>query len=76
MLNCHCVENESNTPDFILAQYLVGCLILFRNTVNKRERWYGRDPSTGPAGINTGNIPIRLDDPQGAPADLSQIDNS
>jgi len=40
LLNCHCVENESNTPDFILAQYLIGCLRSFETAVQQREKWY------------------------------------
>jgi len=46
-------ENGSNTPDFILADYLASCLAAFDRAVQARERWYGRDPgakppSTGP----------------------------
>jgi hypothetical protein len=46
-LNCVCAENESNTPDFILADYLVSCLAAFDRAVNQRERWYGRSPRHG-----------------------------
>lgn len=41
-INCVSAENESDTPDFILAQFLIGCLNLFDMSVNKREQWYGR----------------------------------
>jgi hypothetical protein len=41
-------ENGSNTPDFILADYLTSCLAAFDRAVQERERWYGRDPSLGP----------------------------
>jgi hypothetical protein len=34
-------ENGSNTPDFILADYLVSCLAAFDRAVQARERWYG-----------------------------------
>ena len=34
-------ENGSDTPDFILAEYLEGCLIAFDNAVEAREKWYG-----------------------------------
>ena len=37
-------ENESNTPDFILAQYLESCLTAFNTATQQRENWYGRDP--------------------------------
>ena len=43
LVNRYSKENGSNTPDFILAEYLQGCLNLFDNTVGKREKWYGRD---------------------------------
>ncbi len=44
LLNRFSVENESNTPDFILAQYLIGCLQVFTTAVQQRETWHGRDP--------------------------------
>lgn len=44
VLNCHCAENDSNTPDFVLAQYLMKCLEAFNIAVQQREGWYGRDP--------------------------------
>lgn len=34
-------ENGSNTPDFILAEYLVSCLAAFDRAIHARERWYG-----------------------------------
>lgn len=37
-------ENGSNTPDFILAQYLVDCLAAYDKAVTAREKWYGREP--------------------------------
>ena len=33
-------ENESNTPDFILANYLVMCLENFDHITNMRKDWY------------------------------------
>lgn len=46
LINKHSVENGSNTPDFILAEYVVQCLLTFNNSVNSRERWYRRDNSS------------------------------
>ncbi len=43
VINKHCQENGSNTPDFILAEYLESCLYSFDCAVNAREKWYGRD---------------------------------
>lgn len=42
LLNRHSAEDTSNTPDFILARYLSGCLRLFNATVVQRAGWYGR----------------------------------
>lgn len=41
-LNRFSAENPSNTPDFILAQFLLGCLSAWNQGVQQRETWYGR----------------------------------
>ena len=41
-INKHCGENGSDTPDFILAEYLVACLDAFDTATEQREKWYGR----------------------------------
>lgn len=41
-INKYSQENESDTPDFILAEYLTDCLKSFDKAVNRREEWYGR----------------------------------
>ena len=43
LLNSYGSENGSNTPDFILATYLLGCLNNFNHAVKSRESWYGRE---------------------------------
>ncbi len=35
------MENGSGSPDFILADYLVGCLSAFDKAVTARSNWYG-----------------------------------
>jgi len=42
LVNHHSRENGSDTPDFILAQYLQSCLNSFDAAVSRREEWYGR----------------------------------
>jgi hypothetical protein len=42
LINSYSQENGSNTPDFILAEYMENCLKNFNETVNNRELWYGR----------------------------------
>lgn len=41
VLNQHSAENGSNTPDFILARYLLDCLRAFDLATDQREHWYG-----------------------------------
>lgn len=45
VLNRHSQENASDTPDFILAQYLIACLAAWNTATRQRESWYGRDPA-------------------------------
>lgn len=47
LLNRHCVENESDTPDHILAQYLMQCLEVWKDTVAARDEWYDFNPRDG-----------------------------
>jgi hypothetical protein len=47
IINRHSRENASNTPDFILAEYLERCLITFEMASNAREKWYGKKLSIG-----------------------------
>ena len=46
-INKHSAENMSNTPDYILALYLINCLEAFNTAVQQREKWYGRDIKAG-----------------------------
>ena len=45
LLNRHSKENESDTPDFILANYLTGCLENYNKTTRNRMLWYGTGTS-------------------------------
>lgn len=47
VLNRHSRENGSNTPDFILAQYLANCLDAFDVAMSGRSMWYGHADSIG-----------------------------
>lgn len=40
LINKYSLENNSNTPDFILANYLVNCLNAFNLASIGREKWY------------------------------------
>jgi hypothetical protein len=41
VLNKHSMDNGSNTPDYILARYLIRCLDNFREVNQERESWFG-----------------------------------
>ncbi len=43
VINRLSVENRSNTPDFVLAEYLLGCLTVYENTVAKTDKWKTRE---------------------------------
>lgn len=47
VVNRYSRENGSNTPDFILAQYLANCLDAFDNAIWNRAMWYGKVDSIG-----------------------------
>ena len=41
LINKYSLENGSDTPDFILAEYLENCLLNFDCAVRLRNKWYG-----------------------------------
>lgn len=41
VLNQHSRENGSNTPDWILAEYLILCMDAFDGATKARRAWYG-----------------------------------
>ena len=47
LINRYSQENASNTPDFILAEYLLACLAAWNRGVVRRAEWYGRDFKPG-----------------------------
>lgn len=40
LINRYSKENKSNTPDFILAEYMNECLLIFERIIAKRDEWY------------------------------------
>lgn len=49
LLNRYSQENGSDTPDFILAQFMFNSLKCFDAAVRDREQWYGRRAGAGAA---------------------------
>lgn len=45
VINKHCIENNSNTPDFVLANYLIDCLQAFDKAIVSRNKWYNDEYS-------------------------------
>jgi hypothetical protein len=41
LINEHNEEQVSNTPDFILAEYMEKCLLAFEFATIRRDGWYG-----------------------------------
>jgi hypothetical protein len=41
LVNRYSIENESDTPDFILAKYIRNCLDTWNAAVKSRDQWYG-----------------------------------
>jgi len=60
LLNRYSQENGSDTPDFILADYLLACLATWNTQVVRRDQWYG----TGRCALGT-NTATTGEDPQG-----------
>lgn len=42
-INMNNRENVSNTPDYILAAYLMDCLRAYEKAHNTRAEWFGSD---------------------------------
>lgn len=42
LINSYNMEGDSDTPDFILAQYIQDCLTAWAIATSAREKWYGR----------------------------------
>jgi len=40
LINKHSLENESNTPDFIIARYLRKSLETFNEAARAKDDWY------------------------------------
>lgn len=40
LINKHSIENESNTPNFILAGFIRDCLNAYNTTVIYRDAWF------------------------------------
>ena len=44
LINRYSLENRSDTPDYILAEYLTDCLTAFDRATASRSDWYDTAP--------------------------------
>lgn len=47
LINRYSKENESNTPDMILRDFVCNSLRAFDEAVRSRDKWYGISPEPG-----------------------------
>ena len=40
LINKHNMESGSNTPDFILTDYIIDCLYSYDRAVTRRTKWF------------------------------------
>lgn len=59
-------ENGSDTPDFILSEFLTNCLWSFDRALQAREKWYGR-PIPDRAKPTIEELEAILNDPNAPP---------
>lgn len=52
LLNRFSRENVSNTPDWILRNFICECLKAFNVGIVERDKWYGIKPEPGDAHAN------------------------
>ena len=48
LINRHSKEGGSDTPDFILADYMADCLDAYDKAVTRRTEWYKPEPKESP----------------------------
>lgn len=52
-INRHSRENVSNTPDYILAEYMLICLAAFEKATEQTKAWHGTLPAAASGPGNT-----------------------
>ena len=43
ILNFHGIDNDLDTPDYVLTEFLVDCLAAFKETVEARDKAFSED---------------------------------
>ncbi len=67
LINKYSLENESNTPDFVLALFLKNCLAAFSHTITLRDNWNGAEnkPAKVEDPFNQNKSPLEVEAPTG-----------
>jgi hypothetical protein len=60
LINRYSKENGSDTPDFILAGFLINCLAAFDSAVCLREDWHGRGKRGDTGDLTGGEMDDRM----------------
>lgn len=59
LINRNSLENGSNTPDFILAEYMLNSLFAYEAAANNRTNWYGGQSEDAVlSGEQCPNVPV------------------
>lgn len=58
LINTHSLENTSDTPDYLLADFMIHCLTIFNGTVNARREWHSTENTKGWAEFKS--VPERI----------------
>jgi hypothetical protein len=61
LLNCASRENESNTPDWILAEYMMDALNIYEKATLKRDKYYNVKLRPG-VGYTISTLNLRKED--------------
>ena len=60
LINKHSKENGSNTPDFILSDYMADCLAAYDKAVNRRTEWYRPEQKQSVTPFTISEVPIAV----------------
>ena len=84
LINRHSLEHTfGDTPDFVLARYVVDCLDAFEHGTRLRGTWYGSEPTTEPdttlgepimgVGPSIESAPFEITDDPEPPAEPEEV---
>jgi len=62
LINCNSKENGSDTPDYILAEYLDNCLVAFDKAVSRRTAGYAPASKPCDSGVLYRSLTFGSDD--------------